>query len=570
MKILTWNINGLRATKSPIKTVLDELDADIICIQETKVSKEQLESSVALIEGYNSYFSFSKVRQGYSGVATFCKDDVTPIRAQEGLFDSFEKNCAGEIIGCYGNLKAMFSEERESQLDREGRTIITQFEFLNGNDVEKLTVLNVYCPRADPEKPDRMEFKLDFYHALKERANSILKSGSHVIICGDINTSHRMIDHCNWDDPELLGDSPYREWMDGLLHNKGDYSTLKSTIHDVTKEDCDGLLRFENHSTATFNGDNKLKSTTPQTMDVTSECSQNEKSTSGGDFVDTFRYFFPDRKDAFTCWCTLKSCRETNYGTRIDYIFANSDFHSNFVEFCDIHPDIEGSDHCPVKAELKIKIKSASKCPPCCTKYLPEFGGRQQKLSAFFTKKSPSKKFVKVFSPKKQPVQKSRPGETRKLNMSVKRKASAKNVGSKQAKLTCFMKSPTDVESSPEIVCISDCKNAEKPSKNDIRESSNPVIFCNTKPDTAEKSLKSSEKFSSKTSKSASAFWKSVLKGPEPTPLCSGHNEPSLLRTVKKEGPNLGRQFYVCCRPEGHKTNPEARCSFFQWKAKKK
>lgn len=65
-------------------------------------------------------------------------------------------------------------------------------------------------------------------------------------------------------------------------------------------------------------------------------------------------------------------------------------------------------------------------------------------------------------------------------------------------------------------------------------------------------------------SNSASA-WKNLLQGPPPPPLCKGHQEPCVLRTVKKPGPNKGKQFFVCARGEGHSTNPEARCDFFKW-----
>ena len=60
--------------------------------------------------------------------------------------------------------------------------------------------------------------------------------------------------------------------------------------------------------------------------------------------------------------------------------------------------------------------------------------------------------------------------------------------------------------------------------------------------------------------------WKGIFKGPEPSPLCSGHKEKCVLQTVKKEGPNIGRQFYCCNRPSGHTTNKEARCKYFKWK----
>ena len=53
-------------------------------------------------------------------------------------------------------------------------------------------------------------------------------------------------------------------------------------------------------------------------------------------------------------------------------------------------------------------------------------------------------------------------------------------------------------------------------------------------------------------------------------PLCKGHRESCVLRTVKKEGPNNGRRFYVCARPQGAKTNIEARCQHFEWIDNKK
>lgn len=62
-----------------------------------------------------------------------------------------------------------------------------------------LTLMNVYCPRADQDRPERETFKLSFYKLLRQRATTVRKSGSHVLILGDLNTSHKRIDHC---DPE--------------------------------------------------------------------------------------------------------------------------------------------------------------------------------------------------------------------------------------------------------------------------------------------------------------------------------------------------------------------------------
>ena len=66
-------------------------------------------------------------------------------------------------------------------------------------------------------------------------------------------------------------------------------------------------------------------------------------------------------------------------------------------------------------------------------------------------------------------------------------------------------------------------------------------------------------------SKKLSSDWQKVFKAPPKAPLCSGHKEPSVLRVVKKPGPNQNRKFYVCARPDGSKHDPNARCNYFKW-----
>lgn len=560
MKLVTWNINGLRSIKEPIKSFLDKLEADIICFQETKVTKDQIESELALVDGYSSYFSFSQTRQGYSGVATYCNAKSTPVRAQEGLFNFAEKSAGIGVIGHYGDLMSIFAEDRLHELDKEGRTVITQHKYFDSssNKNENCTIINVYCPRADPEKPERQVFKMDFYKVLQERANGILKSGSHVIICGDINTSHRRIDHCNPDDPESFYENPCREWMDGILFNKGDYSALKMVDIPCSFSKCSevnipGSYDLICDDLDTGVNKNCDKGNEVPEIDVNNLQKSNHNNNCA-DFVDTFRFFFPNRKEAFTCWNTMKSCRETNYGTRIDYIFANSDFHVKHIKMCDILPEVYGSDHCPVKAVIEIDMIPETKCPPCCTKYMPEFGGRQQTLSKFFSRSDKSSQQVNLQEKSKTSTSVffSKPSlsNTRKRKIE---KGKTNESKTKQTKLSFFNKySSARVET--------DSKTAGfKPRliNSFVNQKANPKLEFMPK---IEKNA--SKKASNETSK----FWKSVLKGPEPPPLCTGHDEPCFLRTVKKEGPNMGKEFYCCRRPEGHKTNPEARCPFFQWK----
>ena len=80
-----------------------------------------------------------------------------------------------------------------------------------------------------------------------------------------------------------------------------------------------------------------------------------------------------------------------------------------------------------------------------------------------------------------------------------------------------------------------------------------------------DKPVSESSKFCPEKRKVEVALWKSILTGPRPPPLCSGHKEPCVLRTVKVKGANQGRQFHCFARPQGHSSNPQARCNFFKW-----
>ena len=482
MKIVTWNINGLRASKLNLHQLLKLSNADIVCLQETKITKDLLTSDIALVDGYNSYFSFSQKRAGYSGVATFCKNTVTPKKAQAGLGSLHENEAGSGMIACYGNLNNIFSSNRLNELDSEGRTIITQHEIKDSD--KNLVIINVYCPRADLDDKERYDYKIDFYKALEERAKSFISIGNYVIVLGDINASHKTIDHCDPSDQISFFDNKSRAWLDSFVFNDGDYSTIFQELEAVDK------------------------------VNVT-----------GGCFVDSFRYFYPSKPDMFTCWCTSNRARETNYGTRIDYIFCDK-FLAKTLKSSEILTEFLGSDHCPVEAMFNINVVSSKNFPSLCTNFYSTFGGKQLKMSSYFNEKKSDKNKKRTLkdlddSSKQMTI------PTKKIN-----KVS-------QMKLTClFSKSEKAEENST-------ATSAKNTNNFDIKTPS-----CSIK---------------SKPNKEASLFWKTILKGPEPPPLCKGHNEPCVKRTVKKEGPNLGKQFYCCSRPEGHKNNKEARCQFFKW-----
>lgn len=395
-----------------------------------------------------------------------------------------------------------------------------------------------------------------------------------MIVLGDINTSHRQIDHCDPSDIEDFGENPGRKWLNGFLHNGRE------------EEERNGVETDE---------ESEVSSTDPM---------------HSGKFVDTFRYFHPTRTNAFTCWSTLTGARQTNYGTRIDYIFADCQLAKEQFVAADIMPEVEGSDHCPVWGKLRCSLVPSSKPPPLCTRYLPEFAGKQQKLSRFLVKVDP-----KPIQPEaREALPGSQEEEERRENLNPigagkkrlltsdaaapkgKKAKTAKASSKPQGSLLSFFKpKPTNVsltEASYEKTLSSDEVNSSQNSQKATTEDDIPSV-TSTVPENSDEHFDGSEQQCTKeehdkqmtktqlTSQpsvgnteskkgASSVFWKSMLRGPPPPPPCKVHGEPCVLRTVKKEGPNMGKQFFVCCRPQGHASNPEARCNFFMWVEKGK
>ena len=157
MKLISWNVNGIRAAvKKGFLDFLEEESPDILCIQESKAHKEQLKSEILKDHGYFNYWH-SGIKKGYSGVATFTKKE--PLYIQEGL-----------------GIK---------KYDDEGRVIITEHE--------NFLLYNIYFPNG--QKDDiRLKYKLDFYDDLLPIINDQVESGYNVIVTGDWNTAHNPID----------------------------------------------------------------------------------------------------------------------------------------------------------------------------------------------------------------------------------------------------------------------------------------------------------------------------------------------------------------------------------------
>ena len=157
MKLISWNVNGIRAAvKKGFLDYLDQEQPDIFCIQESKAHKEQLASEILEDHGYRTYWH-SGIKKGYSGVATFCKKE--PLFVQEGL--GIEK------------------------YDVEGRVLLTEHE--------NFLLYNIYFPNGQKDEI-RLKYKLDFYDDLLPIINDQVESGNNVIVTGDWNTAHHPID----------------------------------------------------------------------------------------------------------------------------------------------------------------------------------------------------------------------------------------------------------------------------------------------------------------------------------------------------------------------------------------
>lgn len=265
----------------------------------------------------------------------------------------------------------------------------------------------------------------------------------------------------------------------------------------------------------------------------------------------------------------------------------------------DIMPEVEGSDHCPVWGRLSCSWRPSPKAPPLCTCYLPEFAGRQQKLSRFFIKVE--QKAAGCEQGDVLPGSQDEEEKRENLNPAVDRSLSAnkrpptsvalapkgkkakvaKTSPNPQGSLLSFFKpklsnavpSSDSHRQTPEIDHLKTSENCHKeaPTADDGVEGSPEVTTDSsvetkqTCVETNKANLKPSVGTAAAKKGASSVFWRSVLCGPPPPPSCKVHREPCVLRTVKKEGPNMGKQFFVCCRPQGHASNPDARCNFFAW-----
>ena len=250
MKFISWNVNGLRAcvTKGFME-FFKEIDADIFCLQETKLQEGQIDLD---LEGYYDYWNYAQ-KKGYSGTAIFSKNKALDVKYGIGI------------------------EEH----DNEGRIITLEFE--------DFYFVTVYTPNSQ-QGLKRLEYRMKWEDDFRDYLNR-LDEIKPVIMCGDLNVAHTEIDLKN---PKT------------------------------------------NRKNAGFTDDERNKFT--------------DFLNSG--FIDTYRFFNPDKEGVYSWWSYRFNARNNNAGWRIDYFCASDKLKDRLVS-ADIHTEILGSDHCPVELVIK-------------------------------------------------------------------------------------------------------------------------------------------------------------------------------------------------------------------------
>ena len=251
MKLISWNVNGLRAVMGKgFDESIAALDADAICLQETKMQPGQAEVT---LPGYHQYWNYAE-KKGYSGTAIFTRREPQGVRYGMDL----------------------------PEHDGEGRVITL--------DMGNFYLLTVYTPNSQRELT-RLDYRMAWEDAFRAYVLGLEKD-KPVILCGDMNVAHKPIDLKN---PKTNVNNA------GFTQQERDKMTL--------------LL------------------------------------DSG--YIDTFRHFHPEETGAYSWWSYMYHAREKNAGWRIDYFLASRRLEDKLVSAC-IHPEIMGSDHCPVELVAEV------------------------------------------------------------------------------------------------------------------------------------------------------------------------------------------------------------------------
>jgi len=267
MKFISWNVNGIRAWKDKKETLafLESEFPDFICFQETKIDSDTLNSlaqslnNETLFRQYPFQYWNSATKKGYSGTAILTRHE--PIKVTHGI---------------------------AHPLDDEGRVITLEYE--------NFFVITVYTPNSKDDL-SRLDTRYDSWDPKFLSYIRQCKKNKPVIVCGDFNVAHQVID---------------------IAHP----NTNKTT---ATKPGSAGFTDREREGFSNYIESN---------------------------FIDTFRYQHPERIQ-YSWWSYRGMARERNVGWRIDYFLVSENL-KDMIANTAIFDQVKGSDHCPIGLEVII------------------------------------------------------------------------------------------------------------------------------------------------------------------------------------------------------------------------
>jgi len=338
-KIMSWNVAGLRALlrKQPdaLSTLASEHKLDVICLQEHKLQEVHLTdpklkiSSILKEEGYESHFSCSTVKKGYSGTCVFIKrrmapdDDDGKKKKKQGTMDNFlsKKKKVDDCNDTSSSLSTSIGDidvqnlipinaslkMNKNEHDSEGRIVTIDFP--------QFTMTNLYVPNSG-QALERLDYRTkswdrDLYNYMKDIE---VQRSKPVIWLGDLNVAH------TWRDV----------WNDGAKHLAKQAGTTQEERYSF-QQMLDGDVRN--------NGDDGEEAV----------------------FVDAFRYLYPDAKGHYSYWSQRAGNRAPNKGLRLDYFICSRSLMDDgpdkqaIVRDSYMIPQQEGSDHCPVVLEIELR-----------------------------------------------------------------------------------------------------------------------------------------------------------------------------------------------------------------------
>jgi exodeoxyribonuclease III len=301
IKIASWNVNGLRAVaKKGFAAWLINSGFDIVCLQETKTQTDQIDNNVTDILGYSKFVLNSGERKGYSGVANYCKPSAEPHKVVLD-FNPTKFDNSSKLPPVISEVNAGKTETTMKYSGAElSRDILNEqlkaFSF-EGRVIEtwhkladkEFVLFNIYFPNGGAST-ERLKFKLEFYEVLLQYLELMKEETPYIVITGDYNTAHHDID---------------------LARPKENTNT--SGFMPIERVYLDRL--------------------------------------EAQGFVDTYRHFYPDKSEVYTWWSFRTAARERNVGWRIDYFYISKEL-LPYLKEANVHPDVEGSDHCPVSITL--------------------------------------------------------------------------------------------------------------------------------------------------------------------------------------------------------------------------